>query len=98
MKHFKGSWEREIVVEAFELGDYCYNCTLHLTGYAVCNWVSDDRSTWGSKEVVIESVVFENLEQYDGDGEITPIIDVAAVRKAIRKAYADSIIEAFLER
>lgn len=98
MKPFKGTWEREIQVDAFDFGGYCYNCTLHLTGYPVCNWVSDDRSTWGAREVVIESVVFEDLEQYDEDDVVSPIIDIAAVRKAIREAYDTSITEAFLER
>lgn len=96
MKKFNGTWDREVVVEAFDFGDYCYNCTLQVTGYAVCNWVSDDRSTWGAKEVVIELVVFEDLEQYDEDGVTSEIHNPAAVRAAIRQAYNDSIIEAFL--
>lgn len=92
------SWERSILVEGFEIGDYCYSCTLFITGYPIQEWTGDDRQTWSSNNVVIEFVVFEDLEQYDSDGELSPIVDVKAVQRAIRVAYADSIIDAFIER
>jgi hypothetical protein len=34
------SWERRIVVEGFEFGDYCYSCTMIATGYPIKEYMS----------------------------------------------------------